>query len=134
MANGFEVLCAQHREVEELFGRYANGADDAVAREICEALTRHADLEERAVYPQLRRLVDDGDDLADEAEAEHGVAKTIIARIYDSPPEDLRPLVDELQRVVSAHVRVEEESTFPAMVESGVDPDELATKLHAAAS
>ena len=59
--NGFEVLTAQHREVEALFARYAGEPDDATARRICELLTRHTELEERALYPELRRLVDNGD-------------------------------------------------------------------------
>ena len=134
MADGFEVLSAQHREVERLFDQFVAAPDDAIAREICEKLTVHAEIEEKALYPEMRRLVDDGDDLADEAEAEHGVAKTIIARLYDSPPEDLRPLIDELQRIVTAHVKSEEERLFPVMAESGVDADALARRLETASS
>jgi hemerythrin superfamily protein len=130
--NGFEILTAQHREVEALFGRYAGEPDDATARRICELLTQHTALEEQALYPELRRLVDNGDDFADQAEAEHALAKTIIARIYDSPPDDLRPVVQELERTVSAHVRDEEERLFPAMIEVGVDADKLASKLETA--
>ena len=130
--NGFELLTAQHREVEELFSRYAAEPDDATARQVREALTRHTELEEQALYPELRRLVDDGDDIADGAEAEHALAKTIIARMYDSPPDDLRPLMQELERVVTTHVRDEEERVFPAMIEAGVDADKLASKLESA--
>jgi hemerythrin superfamily protein len=133
VVNGFEVLRAQHREVEALFGQYAANPDDATARQVREKLTRHAELEERALYPELRRLVDNGDDFADEAEAEHALAKTIIARMYDSPPEDVRPLMQELERVVTVHVRTEEEQLFPAMIESGVDAGKLASKLDAEA-
>lgn len=129
VADGFEYLVEQHREVEQLFRRYVDSPDDATAREICEALTAHTAAEERALYPELRRIVDGGDDLADDAEAQHSVAKTIIARIYDSPPEDLRPLFDELERDVSAHVRFEEDELFPAMRESGVDAEQLETRL-----
>lgn len=130
--NGFEILTAQHREVEALFGRYSGEPDDATARRICELLTRHTHLEEQALYPELRRLVDNGDDFADQAEAEHALAQTIIAHIYDSPPDDLRPVVEELERTVSAHVRDEEDRLFPAMIEVGVDADKLASKLQAA--
>jgi hemerythrin superfamily protein len=130
--NGFEILTAQHREVAALFGRYSGEPDDVTARRICELLTRHTHLEEQALYPELRRLVDNGDDFADQAEAEHALAQTIIAHIYDSPPEDLRPVVEELERTVSAHVRDEEDRLFPAMIEVGVDADKLASKLQAA--
>jgi hemerythrin superfamily protein len=132
VADGFEYLAEQHREVEQLFRRYAESPDDATVREICAALTAHSVAEEQALYPELRRIVDGGDDLADAAEAQHGVAKTIIARIYDSPPESLGPLVDELERDVTAHVRFEEDELFPAMAESGVDADQLDARLRAA--
>jgi hemerythrin superfamily protein len=134
VADGFEYLAEQHRELDRLFRRYAEDPDDAIAREICVALTAHAAAEEEALYPELRRIVDGGDDLADDAEAQHGAAKTIIARIYDSPPEDLRPLVEELKRDVIAHVRFEEDELFPAMAESGVDADQLDARLRAALS
>jgi hemerythrin superfamily protein len=134
VANGFDVLLSQHREVERQFRRYSDGPDDSIAREICEALTLHAAIEEKVLYPELRRMVDDGDDLADDAAAEHGLAKTIISRIYDSPPEDLRPLVADLERAIAAHVRFEEETLFPAMNDSGVDVDGLAGRLDLAAS
>jgi hemerythrin superfamily protein len=132
VADGFEFLAEQHREVERLFRRYAEEPDDALAREICELLTAHAVAEERALYPELRRVVDGGDDLADDADAQHALAKTLIARVYDSPPDDLRPLIEELERDVTAHVRFEEDELFPAMAESGVDADELDTRLRAA--
>jgi hemerythrin superfamily protein len=131
---GFELLCSEHREVERQFSRYADSPDDTIAREICEKLTSHAAIEEKVLYPELRRMVDGGDDLADDAAAEHGMAKMIISRIYDSPPDDLRPLVKELERVVTAHVRFEEERLFPAMDEAGVDANELALRLDSAAS
>ena len=98
MPDGFEYLAEQHREVEKLFRRYGETPDDGIAHEICAALTTHTAAEEQALYPELRRIVDGGDDLADDAEGQHGVAKTIIARIYDSPPDDLRPLVGILCR------------------------------------
>jgi iron-sulfur cluster repair protein YtfE (RIC family) len=127
--DGFEYLADQHREVEKLFRRYSDSPDDATAREICGELTAHTATEEQVLYPELRRIVDGGDDLADDAEAQHGVAKTLVARIHDSPPDDLRPLVEELERDVSEHIRFEEQELFPAMVESGVDADALGARL-----
>jgi hemerythrin superfamily protein len=133
VADGFALLQDQHREIERLFDRYAQTADDAVAREVCDLVTLHSQTEEQALYPELRRIVDDGDDLADRAEAEHGAIRTLVARVYDSPPDDLRPLIDELAREVARHVQFEESRIFPDMREVGVDADALARRLHAAA-
>jgi iron-sulfur cluster repair protein YtfE (RIC family) len=132
VADGFELLRTQHRHVAELFDRYNGSSDEAVAREIWTELTLHTEAEERALYPQLRRLVDGGDDMADIADGEHAAIKALIARAYDSPPADLRPLMQSLREDVQRHVAREEREVFPAMEEAGVDPAQLADRLHAA--
>jgi iron-sulfur cluster repair protein YtfE (RIC family) len=132
VSDGFEVLRAEHREVGELFDRYQASPDDRLAHTIFTELTLHTEAEERALYPELRRLVDGGDDMADEAEAEHGAVKALIARAYDSPPPDLAPLVQSVRNDVEAHVRREEAETFPAMREAGVDAAQLAERLQSA--
>ena len=129
MSDGFEVLQAEHREVAQLFDRYQTSPDDHLARTIFTELTLHTETEERALYPELRRLVDGGDDLADEAEAEHAAVKALIARAYDSPPTDLAPLVQSIRNDVEAHVQREETEIFPAMREAGVDAAQLAARL-----
>jgi hemerythrin superfamily protein len=134
MPDGFEMLVDDHQAVERLFETYVHDNDDSVAREICEQLTSHTMVEEAALYPALRRYVDDGDDLADIAEAEHSAVKTIIARIYDSPPEALLDLVTELRRDVEHHVRSEETDLFPRMRDSGIDADRLGADIEAARS
>jgi iron-sulfur cluster repair protein YtfE (RIC family) len=132
MSDGFELLMTQHRDVETLFARFEETGDEAIAREICDMLTTHAEMEEQVLYPALRRMVDGGDDLADVAEAEHGAAKTTIARVHDSPPESLAPLMQELRAAVDRHVRSEERELFPIMAESGIEPEQLGHDLVAA--
>jgi hemerythrin superfamily protein len=132
MTDGFELLAGDHRTVERLFETYMHDNEDSVAREICEQLTLHARLEEAALYPALRRYVDGGDDLADEAEQEHSAVKTLIARIYDSPPDGLLDLVSELRHEVEHHVEREESELFPLMRESGVDARLLGAELEGA--
>jgi len=129
VSDGFEVLRAEHREVTQLFDRYQQSPDDQLAHAIFNALTLHTQAEERALYPELRRLVDGGDDLADEAEAEHGAVKALIARAYDSPPPDLAPLVQSIRSDVEGHVQREESEIFPEMREAGVDAAQLAERL-----
>jgi len=132
MADGYEFLTREHRQVEAMFEQYGQEPDDALAHRIADALTLHAEAEEAALYPQLRRLVDGGDDLADVAENEHAAIKALIARLYEAPPPDLAPLVAEIERDVTAHVRSEEDQIFPAMRDSGVDADTLARALERA--
>jgi len=132
MADGYEFLAQEHRRLEAMFERYRQQPDDALARRIAEALTLHAQAEEAALYPQLRRYVDGGDDLAADAEYEHATVKSQIARLYEAPPPDLAPLVRAIAQNVADHVRREETEIFPAMRESGVDADSLARALERA--
>jgi hemerythrin superfamily protein len=132
MADGYEFLTREHRQVESMFERYRQHPDDALARRIAEALTLHVQVEEVALYPQLRKYVDGGDDLAAEAEYEHATVKSQIARLYEDPPPELAPLLWEIEQNVADHVRREEEEVFPAMRESGVDADGLGRALERA--
>ena len=132
MADGFEFLSREHRSVETMFEQYRGEPDDALAHRIAEALTLHAEAEEAALYPQLRKYVDGGDDLAAESEDEHATLKSQIARLYEAPPTDLAPLMRQIEQNVVDHVRREEQEIFPAMRESGVDADGLGRALERA--
>jgi len=134
MADGFEFLTREHRQVEAMFERYRQQPDDALAHRIAEALTLHTQAEEAALYPQLRKYVDGGDDLAADAEYEHATVKSQIARLYDAPPADLTPLVREIALHVADHVQREEAEIFPTMRESGVDAEALGRALERAES
>jgi hemerythrin superfamily protein len=129
MADGYEMLSEDHREVERLFDTYRHDPEDSIARDICSRLSVHTRVEEAALYPALRRYVDGGDDLADVAEQEHAVAKSIIARIDGSSPEQLFDLVTELRSEVEHHVESEESELFPQMRESGVDAGVLGAEI-----
>jgi iron-sulfur cluster repair protein YtfE (RIC family) len=49
--------------------------------------------------------------------------------MQDSPPADLRGVVESIAADVGAHVRREEDVVFPAMREAGVDADALGARL-----
>jgi hemerythrin superfamily protein len=129
MPDVYQLLSDEHREIEKLLSQYDTAPDDATARAIGEALTAHTELEKRIVYPELRRLVDGGDDLADEAEAEHSAVKLLIARMQATPPEELRPLVEAIAGAIAPHFEQEERTIFPAMREAGVDAEGMGHRL-----
>jgi hemerythrin superfamily protein len=132
MPDAYEFLAAEHRTVEVLLQRYQATGDEAVAREVVDALTLHAEIEEQVLYPELRRVVDGGDDFANQAENEHALVKTLLARIVNAPPGDLRSLLEEVGRDVAEHVEREEGTIFPAMQQAGVDAGALGQRLEAA--
>jgi hemerythrin superfamily protein len=131
MTDVFEALSQDHRDVARLFDRFEETGDDSDAREICDALTLHAEVEEEVLYPEVRRIVDDGDDVANDAESEHATIKLIIARIFESPPPDQRPVIYELRKTVEHHVTDEERNIFPRLIDAGADGDTLGQKLEA---
>jgi hemerythrin superfamily protein len=132
MADGFEALQQDHREVERLFEQYHRSADDAVAREICSELSLHTEVEEQVLYPELRTRVSDADAMAERAYDEHALVTAHIARVYEAPPPDLRTIMSEIERDVKAHVEYEERELFPAMRAAGVDAEELHRWVEAA--
>jgi iron-sulfur cluster repair protein YtfE (RIC family) len=128
----FELLTHDHREVEQLFERFETSGDDVVAHEICDALTLHSEIEEQVLYPEIRRLVDDGDDMANIAEAEHGSVRLLIARVWEAPPIDLHSLIGELRAQVERHVASEENDLFRELRGAGADAEALGRKAEAA--
>ena len=129
MTDLFDALSRDHRDVEHLFARYAETHDDADAREICDALTLHAEVEEQVLYPELRRIVDDGDDMANVAEAEHAAIRLLIARVLRVPADRLDAADRRARTGVEGHVAAEEGDLFPRLRESGADAEALGRKL-----
>jgi iron-sulfur cluster repair protein YtfE (RIC family) len=116
MPSVIEVLKHDHREVEGLFSKFESTHDPSVAEEICSELEVHTAAEEKIVYPALRKGVEGGDKMADEAEEEHGEARQIIGRIKrTSGAEHLGDVVGELKKAIEHHVEEEEKEVFPKM-------------------
>ena len=136
--NACDLLDADHIAVKHLFVDYARLAmaapaalDDrlALARQICNELTVHAQIEEEIFYPALRDAIDTPE-LLDEAEAEHQQAKELIARIeaFATADETLDDLVSELARAIGHHVKEERDQLFPK-ARITLDLDALGTQL-----
>jgi hemerythrin-like domain-containing protein len=135
------MLDDDHKAVDKLFKRYEKAGEGAAAekrellREICSALTVHAQIEEELFYPELRAALDEEDvEMLDEATVEHASLKDLIAQLEDAEPGD--DLVDARVKVLSEYVKhhVEEERNeiFPeAKKAKGLDLDDLAERMAA---
>jgi hemerythrin superfamily protein len=126
-ADGIEVITTDHRAVEQLFTliQAATKSEDTELRRdlgqrIVHELTVHTTIEEQLLYPEVRRYVDDGDDLADRAVAEHQAVKQLMAKVQAVSPDDsdYLPGFKELEQLVSQHVHEEETTLLPALRES----------------
>jgi hemerythrin superfamily protein len=129
------LLKADHREVDELVQRYERARSDrkeAIARQICLALTVHAQLEEEMLYPAAREVLGENDaDLVDEADVEHATIKRLVSEVERSSPKD--SLYDAKVKVIGEyvkhHVREEEKELFPKLQASELDLKALGEQL-----
>ena len=133
-ADAIKLLKDDHKEVKTYFKRYETLDDEAekqaLADQICLALTIHAQIEEEIYYPAARGAIDD-DDLLDEAEVEHASAKQLIAEIQAMKAGDrlFDAKVTVLGEYIDHHVEEEETEMFPESRDSDLDLKALGAQL-----
>lgn len=130
-----ELLKEDHRRVEELFKRFDKANDDggmraALAGTICSELTVHAQLEEEVFYPRIREALDE-DDLINEAEVEHQVAKDLIGQLSAMSPDDEKfaATMTVLCEYIEHHVEEEEDEMFKKVKKAKIDLEALGAEM-----
>jgi hemerythrin superfamily protein len=114
MPDVVELIEQDHREVESLFAEFERSGDASVASKICDEIDKHAEAEEKAVYPVIADEVPDGGKMASEGEEEHKEARQLIGRIRRTSDNDkLSELVGELKQAIEHHVKEEESEILP---------------------
>ncbi len=133
------LLTTDHKKVKKLFKDFEDLKKDgtakdkkALALEICDELTVHAELEEEVFYPVARKAIGD-DDLMNEAEVEHATAKDLIAQIKALGAAD--PLFDAkvtvLGEYINHHVEEEQNEIFPRVKKTKIDLEALGEEMTA---
>ena len=126
------LLKADHKQVAEWFEQFESARSDeikqALAQQICAALTVHATIEEEIFYPAFLDATGETD-LHHEAEVEHQGAKNLIAEIEESIPRtstSTRKLRCS-PRLIRHHVNEEEQrdGMFAKAKESDMDLEAL---------
>lgn len=107
------LLKADHRRVEQWFSEFEKARDDkrkaTLARQICDALKVHTQIEEEIFYPAFFEATRDKD-THHEAEIEHTGAKRLIADIESKPNDDhFDARVTVLSEMIKHHVKEEEQ-------------------------
>ena len=136
--DAIKLLKADHDEVEELFAQYEKqkkkgGAEKSeLIEKICAALTVHAQIEEEIFYPAARNaLEEEGEELLDEAEVEHGSIKSLVDQLeamgWDDELCDAK--VKVLSEYVKHHVKEEEGEMFPKLKRTDLDLEALGAEL-----
>lgn len=125
-----DILTRDHRNVEDLFGRYEAATDPdtktEIVHEVVHELAVHGEIEELRFYPRLREVLEDGDALADEAVNEHVEMKQTLDDLDSMTAEDegFDQRMHQLMGEVRHHVEEEERDLFPG-IRQALSDDEL---------
>lgn len=134
--NALDLLKSDHKEVMQLFSQFEKlekSDEDAkrdLVEKICNQLTVHAEIEEELFYPALRDVFDE-QDLLDEAQVEHDMAKQLIDDLESMEPDEelFDAKVTVLAEYVRHHVEEEEKEIFAKAKKAGLDLDTMGADL-----
>jgi hemerythrin-like domain-containing protein len=130
------LLRADHKTVKDLFEQFEKTRKDerkqALAEQICNELTVHAQIEEEIFYPAARDAIRE-EDLVDEATVEHQSAKDLIAQIRGGSASDelWEAKVKVLGEYIDHHVKEEQNEMFPQVKKTKLDLKALGEQLMA---
>ncbi|HTF94906.1 MAG TPA: hemerythrin domain-containing protein [Cellvibrio sp.] len=130
------LLKADHKHVNDLFEQFESARaatkKQALALEICQELTVHAQIEEEIFYPAVQTALKDKT-LVPEAKVEHETLKFLIAQIQDAAPDSemFDAKVKVLSEYVKHHVKEEQNEIFPKVKQSKLDLMELGAQMAA---
>jgi hemerythrin superfamily protein len=129
-------IITDHREVEAVFSQIEAGGDEG-KRELVEhvitELVRHSVAEEQYLYPTARRVLPNGDQLADHELKEHAEAEEVMKAIEKTDAQDPKfdELVGKLIEDIRHHVQDEESDLLPKLRAAcdATELDELGEKF-----
>ena len=134
--NAIASLKADHEKVKALFDQFekAKGRDKklTIVGEALEELSIHAILEEELFYPAVREELDD-EEVMNEADEEHHVAKILIAELaeMDGSESHYEAKFAVLAENVRHHIKEEEQEMLPKAQKTEIDFDALGEEMHA---
>ena len=130
MADVIELLEHDHREVEQMFAEYEQATSkedkEALRDKIIIELVRHSEAEEQAVYPMIRKVIENGDQIIEHEIDEHSKAERVMKELDGMSADDPQfgVLMQQLMGDIKEHVAEEENDVFPQF-RTKVDPEEL---------
>jgi hemerythrin superfamily protein len=111
-----------HVKLDRLLGELGTASVDeqnGVLRRIYRLVFPHAFAEEAALWPVLRRVLPDGEELTLHVEREHQEVNELVMRIEDTAAGSVerQPLLNRLTQVLREDVRDEEDELLPRLQE-----------------
>ncbi|MDR7300266.1 hemerythrin domain-containing protein [Haloactinomyces albus] len=136
--NLVDVIIADHRAVEEVFGQLEAGTGSTEHRRqlvehMITELVRHAVAEEQYLYPAAREKLPGGDRIADHDLQEHTEAEQLMKQLetLETADPEFDPVLRRLIAVIRHHVEDEENDLLPRLSEActAEELDDLGKKV-----
>jgi len=146
MSDVFEVLATDHADVKRMLTALEDGPDQAagasepvldartlVAQWLVIDSSRHEAAEEQYFWPTVRKYVDSGDHLADQAIGQESEAKEVLDKLnkLDARDANFDELLAEFIPAARKHIAFEEGKVWPQLraVLTAEDSAELGKKV-----
>jgi hypothetical protein len=133
-SNAIALLKADHKKVKDLFDQFEKAKEteekQQIAQQVIKELKIHSVIEEEIFYPTVRAEIEE-EDLMNEAEEEHRVAKTLIEELEneDASDDHFDAKFMVLAENVRHHIKEEESEMFSEAKDSDVDMNELGEQM-----
>lgn len=126
MTDAITLLTHDHREAEAMFAEIeaCTGSDEQtlsrkrdLAEQVVTELVRHSVAEEEYLYPMIREVLRDGNQLADHEISEHAEAERTMKTLEGLSPDNLEfdTTLRTLRQQIESHVAEEEGELFPRL-------------------
>jgi len=134
MPNATQMIRQDHKKVEGLFKKFEQTQGSQAKRRLAEnamaELEVHAALEEEIFYPAVKKEVDDGSWMVQEAIEEHQTVKQLISKLKGmQQAEEFESQFSQLMENVQHHVEEEESEMLPKVEESQLDLNSLGQQM-----
>jgi len=116
MANGIDLILADHERVNALFAKFDETLDGTIIGQVMDALTAHDDAEHAALYPLAGHVLGDVD-LIERSALAHSWVKRQMDQIKFLEGAPLVEAFAVLRQLVTDHVADEEQNLLPALAE-----------------
>lgn len=127
--DGLNYLVRDHNKVRDLFrqfkGASALSSKQSIAMQISKELNLHAVVEEKLLYPIVRRAIEDGENFRNHSLDDHQVVKELLYDIEQNrfSEESLSRCMPKIMDSVEEHTTMEEEKIFPRLREKMNDTE-----------
>ena len=135
MASATQMIRQDHKKVEGLFRKVEQTKGAQAKRRLAESamaeLEIHAALEEEIFYPAVKKEVDDGSSMVQEAIQEHQTVKQLIAELkgMGEANDEFESQFSRLVENVQHHVEEEENEMLPKVEDSELDLNSLGAEM-----